>query len=689
MTNRLARETSPYLLQHANNPVDWYPWGREALGRARAEQKPILLSVGYAACHWCHVMERESFEDEETARLMNEHFINIKVDREERPDIDAIYMQAVQAMTGHGGWPMTVVMTPEGVPFFGGTYFPPEPRHGMPSFRRVLGALADAWGSRRDDIEKTVVAMRQLYAAASEQTTSSGSIGPELLDESYRGLVRSFDERHGGFGSAPKFPSAMALDALLRRWGRTGEEHALEMATRSFRAMARGGIYDQVGGGFHRYSVDAEWLVPHFEKMLYDNALLVRLGTHLWLATRDEEAASIVEETIGWLAREMTDGDGGFYATMDADSDGEEGKFYVWSAVEFDASLGEAAPLPRAYWGVTDGGNFEGANILHVHDDPRVVAARHDVSPEELAKRLADARKILYEARAQRTGPARDEKMIAGWNALMIRALAEAARAFDRADWREMAIRAGDWLFSELVSDGRVMHVRTAGVTSDVRGLLDDHAASGLAALALYELTFDRAWLDRATRLAGSMVDHFWDDSVNAFFDTADDHEELVTRPRDVTDNATPSGTSLAVDLLLRVSEVTQDADHRRRAGYVLETLSDLAPRHPTAFGNLLSAADAAVNGALEVAIVGDPASDEFRDLARTVSRRYFPALALAGGMEKGSDDIALLAGRTARGGRATAYVCRHYTCDEPVSDAAALELQLDRISAGTSEERS
>jgi uncharacterized protein len=684
MPNRLATETSPYLLQHAHNPVDWYPWGSEALERARAEQKPILLSVGYAACHWCHVMERESFEDEETARLMNENFVNIKVDREERPDIDAIYMQAVQAMTGHGGWPMTVVMTPEGVPFFGGTYFPPEPRHGMPSFRRVLAALRDAWTGRRGDVENTVKAMRQLYSAASEKTESGGAVGPELFDESYRGIVRAYDEKNGGFGSAPKFPSAMVLEALLKRWARTRDEHALEMVSHSFRSMARGGIYDQVGGGFHRYSVDERWLVPHFEKMLYDNALLSRLGTHLWLATGDAEAARVVEETFRWVEREMTSDEGGFFATMDADSEGEEGKFYVWDAPEIDRVLGDDAPVARAFWGVTEGGNFEGRNILAIGDDPRVVASRSYLAPEELASRIDLARRALYEERARRVWPARDEKMITSWNGLMIRAIAEGARAFGRGDWRSMAIRAGEWLFREMVSDGRVMHVRTAG-TSRVTGLLEDHAASGLAALSLYELTFDRTWLDRAVELSNTMVDHFWDDSVNAFFDTADDHERLVTRPREITDNATPSGTSLAVDLLLRVSELVHDADHRRRAGYVIETLAGLATKHPTAFGNLLSAADAAINGAVEVALVGDPAREDFRELERVVSARYFPALALAGGVEGASEDIPLLAGRTAREGRSTAYVCRNYACDEPVTSAGALDEQLERATAGTS----
>jgi uncharacterized protein YyaL (SSP411 family) len=678
MSNRLAHETSPYLRQHAHNPVDWYPWGPEALERARAEERPILLSIGYAACHWCHVMERESFEDEGTARLMNEHFVNIKVDREERPDLDGIYMQAVQAMTGHGGWPMTVFLTPEGVPFYGGTYYPPEDRSGMPSFRRVLLAIADAWRTRRADLERTVASMRELYAAgAGVGSAPTAALAPPLLERAYRGLAQRFDLQHGGFEGAPKFPQAMALDFLLRYWRRSGERWALDMVAQSFRHMARGGIYDQVGGGFHRYTVDAIWLVPHFEKMLYDNALLARLGVHLWQGTRDEEARRVAEETLDWAAREMTSPAGGFYSSLDADSEGHEGKFYVWTPDELDALLGPDAEVAKAYWGVTTGGNFEGTSILYVPVEPAVVARRAGISEDAVADVIARARRVLYDVRAKRVWPGRDDKVLAGWNGLMLRAFAEAARAFGRDDYRARALESGEFLFAEMVREGRVMRSHKDGVTR-IPGFLEDHGAVGLGALALYELTFDRRWLDRARAVAAATVRWFWDDAAGAFFDTASDHEQLVTRPREVTDNAVPAGNSLAVELLWRLGELTADAEPRRQATRVLEALAEPMARYPIAFGHLLGVADLAVHGAVELAIVGEPASAAFAELARVAAERYIPSLVLAGGPEAAGGGIALLEGRTAHGGEATAYVCRNYACEEPVTNAEALGTQLD-----------
>ena len=681
MPNRLGNETSPYLLQHADNPVDWYPWGPEALERARAEDRPILLSIGYAACHWCHVMEHESFEDDGTAQLMNERFVNIKVDREERPDLDGIYMQAVQAMTGHGGWPMTVFLTPAGMPFYAGTYFPREDRHGMPSFRRVLTAVSDAYRSRREDVERTTTQVRELLASSAQPTRSTGTLSPALLERAYRGLAQEYDARHGGFGGAPKFPQAMALDSMLRYWGHTRTDFALEVVRHSFRAMSRGGMYDQIGGGFARYSVDSAWLVPHFEKMLYDNALLARLGVHLWQATKDDEVRRVVLETLDWVLRELRSPDGGFYASFDADSEGEEGKFYLWSRAELDSVLGADATIAAAYWGVTQEGNFEGRNILHVPHDVGVVARRHDSSPEEVRGVVARARDALYEVRAQRVWPARDEKILASWNALMIRALADAARAFAEQRYRHAAVTAGELVFSVLVRDGRVLRSYRSGVAK-IPGYLEDHASLGLAALSLYELTFEPIWLERARTLGDSTVRHFWDDQVGAFFDTPDDHESLVTRPRDVTDNATPSGTSLAIELLARLGELLHEPTMRRRATYVLETLAEPMARHPAAFGHALGVTDLLVHGAVELAIVGDPAADDFRALERAAAERYVPALVLAGGPPEHAGDIALLADRPARDGRATAYVCRDYTCEAPVTDAGALGAQLDAATA-------
>jgi uncharacterized protein YyaL (SSP411 family) len=682
MPNRLADETSPYLVQHAENPVDWYPWGPEALARASREDKPILLSIGYAACHWCHVMAHESFEDAATARLMNELFINIKVDREERPDLDSIYMQATQAMTGHGGWPMTVFLTPETVPFYTGTYFPPEDRHGMPSFRRVLHAVADAYRSRRGGVEETAAKMRELYASTTMPARSTGALTATTLDRAYRAIAQRYDTRHGGFEGAPKFPQAMVLDFLLRYWRRTGTDYALEMVTGSFRKMARGGIYDHLGGGFHRYAVDATWTVPHFEKMLYDNALLSRLGVHIWQATRDPEVRRVTEETIDWVAREMTAPNGGFYASLDADSEGHEGTFYVWTREEVERALGDEGRLAAAYWGVTDEPNFEGRYILHAPNETSVVAARGGVTPDAVTEAVASARAILLARRARRVRPGRDEKVLASWNGLMLRGVAESARAFGRDDYRTMAIRNAAFLLREMVRDGRVMRSHTAGVTR-IAGYLEDHAAVALGLLDVYGLTFDERWLDAARAIADAVDRWFWDERTGAYFDTASDHEALLTRPRDITDNAVPAGTSLAVDLLLRLAELLGDEPRRTRAMQVLESLSEPLARYASAFGHLLGAADMAVHGAVEVALAGDPARDDFRALADTVGADYVPSLVIAGGNARGDApvEIALLRGKIPRDDRATAYVCRQYLCEEPVTDPAALPAQLTRAS--------
>jgi uncharacterized protein YyaL (SSP411 family) len=681
MANRLAAETSPYLLQHRDNPVDWYPWGDAALERARDEDKPILLSIGYAACHWCHVMAHESFEDPETAQLMNELFVNIKVDREERPDLDAIYMQAVQALTGQGGWPMTMFLTPKGEPFYGGTYYPPSEQRGMPSFRRVLRSVADAWKNRRDAVASTVQQVAELYSATVGQAQSEGTFSAHTLELAYRGIAQRYDIRHGGFDGAPKFPPTMSLDFLLRYWKRTGTEYALEMAVESFRRMSRGGIYDQVGGGFHRYSVDAVWLVPHFEKMLYDNALLVRLGAYLWQATKDADVRRVTEETLEWVEREMTSPEGGFYSSLDADSEGHEGKFYVWSEEEIDSLLGDRSALVKSHFAVTARGNFEGKNILNVPTEPTAVAARGGVELTQLNETLREARQILYAARAKRVWPARDEKILAGWNGLMLRGVATAARAFGMEQWRELALRNGNFLHRVMVQGGRVMRSHKDGETR-IPGFLEDHAAVALGFLSLYELTFDASWIDIASEITTAIVEWFWDPELNVFFDTARDAEQLITRPRDASDNAIPSGNSLAAELLLHLAELKHDAELGSRGTFVIESSNASMSRFPTTFGHLLGAADLVVHGAVEVAIAGRPGNSDFSLLEGEVSAHYVPSLVLAGGDPEMSDNVALMNGRALIGGRATAYVCRSYSCDEPAQSADVLGRQLEAAGA-------
>lgn len=679
MTNRLASETSPYLLQHAGNPVDWYPWGSEALDRAKREDKPILLSIGYAACHWCHVMAHESFENEDTASTMNEKFVNIKVDREERPDLDGIYMQALQAMTGHGGWPMTMFLLPDGSPFYGGTYFPPDDRHGLPSFRRVLESVSEAYHVRPTGVAEGAEQLRQIYESNRVPARSGGVLSPQTLDSAYRALAQHYDETNGGFGNAPKFPPTMSLDFLLRYWKRTGTAHAREMARESFLKMARGGIYDQSGGGFARYSVDARWLTPHFEKMIYDNALLARFGAHLWQATKDDEIRRVTIETVEWVKREMTSPAGGFYSSLDADSEGHEGRFYVWTESEIDSLLGPDSRMFKSYYGVTSGGNFEGKNILFVADDRSAAAARAGMDEAQFDEHLARDKAILYDARAKRIWPGRDDKILAAWNGLMLRGVATAARAFAREDFRALALANAEFLASQMVRDGRVMRSHKAGVTR-ISGFLEDYAAVALGFLAVYELTFEERWVVLAGQIASAMIEWFWDDQIGAFFDTAKDAEVLITRPRDVTDNATPSGTSLATELLQNLAELTQDEDHRRRAVFILESLAEPLTQYPSAFGHLLGCADMEVNGAIEVALVGDSRSVRFAELCKTVSRHYVPSLVLAGGAPTSESIVKLLNDRPLIDATATAYVCRGYTCDKPVTDPVALSAQLENV---------
>jgi uncharacterized protein YyaL (SSP411 family) len=681
MANRLANETSPYLLQHKDNPVDWYPWGEEALGRARDEDRPILLSVGYSACHWCHVMERESFEDGETARMMNEHFVNIKVDREERPDIDSIYMAAVQALTRHGGWPMTVFLTPEGVPFYGGTYFPPVPAHGMPSFQQLLLSIADAYENRREEVLESAGSVRDfLRASTVAAMPEAEAAGTGLLDLAAGTLLSQLDRRFGGFGAAPKFPQAMNLEVLLRHHHRTGDRSALDGVEMTLRRMAEGGIYDQLGGGFARYSVDAYWLVPHFEKMLYDNALLSRLYLETYQATGDAFYRRIAEETLDYVLRDMTSGEGGFYSAEDADSEGVEGKFYVWTPEELESVLGpEEASLAARYWDVTERGNFEGKNILHVPRPPEVVAEEFGLSPEELQERIGEIRGRLYAAREERVRPGRDEKILAAWNGLMLRSFALAARVTGREDYREAAVRNATFIVEKMKEGGRIHRSYKDG-RARFNGYLEDYAMVADGLVAVYEATFEARWLVEADALMDAVSELFWDEERRTFYDTPADHEELVTRPRDVYDNAAPSGTSVATEVLLKLSLFLDRADYRQRAEDILGGLAGGMEKIPGAFGRLLCALDFSTSEPREVAVVGVPEATDTRALLDEVYSAYLPNKIVAG---RGPEDdeagglIPLLAQRTARDNKATAYVCIHYACQAPTTDPQELATQL------------
>jgi uncharacterized protein YyaL (SSP411 family) len=677
--NRLVHETSPYLLQHAHNPVDWYPWGEEALEKARTEDKPILLSVGYSSCHWCHVMAHESFEDDDIAQLMNENFVNIKVDREERPDVDAIYMRAVVAMTRRGGWPLTAFLTPEGRPFLGGTYFPPEDRHGLPGFRKVLQSVSQAYRERQDDILKSA---QEISALIIQQDLSPGVPDTEpsltILDEAVRRLSQRFDATNGGFGAAPKFPQAMSLDFLLRDYHRTGNSHALRIVERTLEKMAHGGIYDQLGGGFHRYSVDAKWLVPHFEKMLYDNALLSRLYLRAYQATGKPLYRRIAEETLEYVALEMTSPEGGFYSAQDADSEGEEGKFFVWTPDEIKAILGEEeGALFNQYFAVSEEGNFEGKNVLSIPRYADVVAHLAGVSEERLDDVITRGRQRLLAAREQRVPPGRDDKVITSWNGLMLASFAEAVRILEREDYREVAVRNADFLLQELRRDGLLLRTYKDG-QAKVNGHLEDYAYLCDGLLTLYEATFDERWFLEAQSLVDAMLSRFKDELGAGFYDT-DGEEALITRPRSWEDGAVPSGNSMAADVLLRLALLTGEADYERVAAAILRAVSHTAAQNPAAFGHLLSALNFYLSSPEEIAIVGDPTADGTHALLKVVYGHYRPSKVVALGLlrDDGEAIVPLLAGRSQLEERATAYVCRRFTCQRPVNTPQELAAQL------------
>jgi uncharacterized protein YyaL (SSP411 family) len=681
MPNRLINETSPYLLQHAHNPVDWYPWGPEAFARASAEDKPIFLSIGYSACHWCHVMESESFQDQDIARMMNHNFVSIKVDREERPDVDSIYMQAVQAQTGRGGWPMTVFMTPDAKPFFSGTYFPPEDGHGLPGFPRVLQAIAQAYKDSRDDLiqsaEQLVAHMRSGILTTGEQEPLTN----DILSGAYQGMASQFDEEHGGLGTAPKFPQAMAHELLLLHHARTGNAETLEMVETSLQHMARGGIYDQLGGGFHRYSTDQFWLVPHFEKMLYDNALLSRLYLHAYQVTGNPEYRRIVEETLDYVLREMTAPAYGFYSTQDADSEGEEGRFFVWTTAEIEAALGkDDSAMFCLYYGVTLEGNFDGRNILYVPRETGEVAQEVGVGEDELDVSIQKAREQLMMHRQKRIAPDRDEKVLTAWNGLMLRSFSEAAATLHREDYRAAAIANASFLLDTMRSpDGRLLRTYKDG-SARLKGYLEDYAFLIDGLLALHEATLDLRWLREARSLADRMIDLFWDDTEQAFYDTGRDHEELIIRPRDVFDNATPSGGSVAADVLLRLSILTDNSDYSRRATATLRSLRPVMLQAPAGFGHWLCALDFHLSTPKEIVIVGPQDNPVTQALLDQVHHRYIPNKVVTGydpSDTEDVDDMPLLEDKKTITGQPAAYVCHNYVCLLPATEPLALAAQL------------
>lgn len=673
-TNHLIEETSPYLLQHAHNPVDWYPWSDEALQRARQEDKPILLSIGYSACHWCHVMERESFENEDIAHLMNKNFISIKVDREERPDLDTVYMEAVQALTGSGGWPLTVFLTPDCQPFYGGTYFPPGDHHGLPGFSRILQTVASAYHTRRDEVESAAEQLVKHMNQVLEVQPSSEPLAADMLDNAYRMIKSVYDPQNGGFGSAPKFPEPMILEFLLRYHHRSGDKEALSMVEHTLDKMAKGGIYDQVGGGFHRYSIDSQWLVPHFEKMLYDNALLSRLYLHAYQVTGKQTYRLVVEETLDYILREMRDSDGGFYASQDADSEGVEGKYYIWTPDEIIETLGEPnGRLANRYFGITEQGNFEGRNILSRIVDVKTLASAEGITEQDISARIAEAKKRLLEKRVQRVSPHRDEKMLASWNGLMLASFADAASVLGRHDYLEAAISSATFLTRELYKKGQLTHQYRKGQT-DNNGYLQDYAFLSLGLLSLYHATFDERWLSTTLELAKVILDQFWDNTRGVFYDTAHSQEVPVIRPRNIYDNALPSGSAAAAFVLIRLARLTDNVDYEEKTITAIRHVKNLMGQYPSGFGYWLCTLDFYLSAPREIVVVGQPEDPAMKQLMSIITSRYLPGVVIAGSNPDESHmDMPLLQGKGMMENKPTVYLCENYACKAPITDPAAL----------------
>ena len=677
MPNQLVNESSPYLLQHADNPVDWYPWGEEALNKARTENKPIFLSIGYAACHWCHVMAHESFEDEQTAAFMNEHFVNIKVDREERPDLDAIYMQATVAMTGSGGWPMSVFLTPDLKPFYTGTYFPPVQRYNMPSFKDLLAGIARAWKEEPDEITRVSgQVVNHLQQALTSEQIGESTLTQEQLSGVVKALVDSYDWGDGGWGSAPKFPQPMTIEFLLRRHI-VGDQDALKTAVHVLKAMARGGMYDVVGGGFSRYSVDNSWRVPHFEKMLYDNAQLARAYLHAWQITKDPHFKHIVTETLDFVARELTHPAGGFYSSLDADSEGEEGKFYVWTLDEIREVLGEDSEFFEAAYGVSERGNWEGKTVLQRALDDASLAARFKLEPHVVPAELAESHARLLTARAARVRPGTDDKVLTAWNGLMLAAVAEAARAIDEPELQHrylvMATRNADFLLDALRPNGKLKRSwRQGKATNEV--FLEDYAALILGLLELYQTDFQDKWFASAQGLAEEMIELF-EDPNGGFFDTSKEGQELLLRPKDLQDNATPSGNALACEALLRLAAFTDKGIYRDLAEKSLRLISNFATRYPTSFGRWLSGADFALGNVKQVAVMYESNLEEARELLHTIQSAYRPNMIVAASPAPPPENVpSLLLERPLKEDKPTVYVCEGFVCKMPVNTISELQ---------------
>jgi uncharacterized protein YyaL (SSP411 family) len=685
MTNQLAGESSPYLLQHANNPVNWYPWGEEALAKSRAENKPIFLSIGYAACHWCHVMAHESFEDEITAAFMNEHFINIKVDREERPDIDAIYMQATVAMTGSGGWPMSVFLTPDLKPFYAGTYFPPVQRYNMPAFKDLLVGIARAWREEPGEIARVSGQVsNHLQAAMSSDQVGDTVFTQHDLDAVVKSLNDSYDWGNGGWGAAPKFPQPMTIEFLLRRHVQ-GNQDALKPALHALTAMSRGGMYDVVGGGFSRYSVDNFWRVPHFEKMLYDNAQLARAYLHAWQITQEPHFKQVVVDTLDFIAREMTHPAGGFYSSLDADSEGEEGKFYAWTLSEVRAVLGDDSEFFEAAYGITERGNWEGKTVLQRALDDSTLTARFlgpsagsgKLGPNTVPAKLADSHSRLLAARAARIRPGTDDKVLTAWNGLMLATVAEAARVLDEPELQNkylvLATRNADFLLDALRPNNQLRRSwRQGKATNEV--FLEDYAALILGLLELYQTDFQTRWFTSARELAEEMIERFNDPS-GGFFDTAKDSEELLIRPKDLQDNAVPSGNALACDALLKFAAFTDNGTYRDAAEKSLRLISNHAMRYPTSFARWLSAADFALGNVKQIAVVYQSSPDEARGLLQTIQSTYRPNTIIAASAYPPQEDApTLLMERPLKDSKPTVYVCERFVCKMPVSTISDLQ---------------